>query len=99
MGMVNWDGLIASYNIKYVKHSQIDYRYLVELSDNALVAIDNNKEYLNSEMWNGREYGNGRMSPSEKFAARVLKVQESKPQSALSWNYSTYRNQQYFKYK
>lgn len=99
MGMVNWDGLIATYNISYVNKNQVDYRYLTDLSDNALIAIDKNKEFLNVKMWNGREYGNGRMSPSEKFEAKVLRIKNNKPQSALSWNYSTYRIQAYFKTK
>lgn len=100
MGMVNWDGMIATYNIKYVDQTQVDYSYLVTLSDNALIAIEESKESLNIDMWNDKQYfGHGRMSPAQHFENRILTIQYSEPQSALSWNYSTYKNQQYFKIK
>lgn len=99
MGMVNWDGLIVTYNINYVKESNIDFKYLVQLSDNALIGLDKKTKDLDSYGWNRNQYFGRRQSLSSKeyFNNRINTIQNKKPQSLLSWNYSTYRNQQYFK--
>lgn len=100
LGVVNWDGLIVTYNINYVKKDKIDYRYLVKLSDNALISIADKQKYLDTSLWNRKQYiGRQRISPFDYFQKRISTINDKPKQSLKSWNYSTYKNYKYFNNK
>ncbi len=97
IGLINWDGLIAVYNLQYVKQENVNYRHLVQLSDNAMVSISQNQEYLDQILWNKEQYiGRQRISPAEYFQNRISNIRSNSTQSLKSWNYATYSRNQYF---
>ncbi|MCT4582877.1 MAG: DUF4173 domain-containing protein [Flavobacteriales bacterium] len=97
MGMVNWDGVIAVYNLKYVKQENVNYKHLVQLSDNALISISQNQGYLDPILWNKERYiGRQRISPAEYFHNRISNIRYNSTQSLKSWNYAEYSRNQYF---
>ncbi len=93
MGIVNWDGLIVTYNLNYLNPKAVDYTYLVQLSDNALISIDENKALLGTNFWYSSY---GRFTPANLYQSRIEEIQKSEKQSAISWNYSTYKIKTHF---
>ena len=97
LAFVNWDSVIVSYNINNLPAHQIDYKYLVTLSNNSLITLDLNKDKLNQDLWNSDIYLNWKTTtPAQHFQQRIDYI-HYKTQEPLSWNYADFRIKNYFK--
>ena len=103
--LFNWDGIIASHNFKNAETKSIDYIFELSMSDKTLPILDENRDIL---ILNNNKYKNSNYSFSwtksqtllEKLDQRISDFKrKEKKRSWLSWNYSDYITDEYFKNK
>jgi hypothetical protein len=98
MGSVSWDYHIAKFNLQNPDKSAIDVSYLFTLSDEVLPVLDGNKNLLNNEFMFREGFRRYMQNGLVELKYRENKFFEDRTQySWLSWNYSDFRTEEYFK--
>ena len=100
-GLVQWDVLIAKYNIEHSKRVPLDLPFLLELSDNTLPVLDANLFVLKEREkdLNQQNISVGRCNNciEEILSARAAAyVQKQQKYSWLSWNVTDANEKAYF---
>ncbi len=90
VSLVNWDNVIATYNLSRSNDSRIDTKVLLTLSDKTLPILLEYRDIYPVEPFSlGAYYG--------KLAQKVEKFQASyENQTFLSWNWADYKTHRYF---
>jgi hypothetical protein len=98
MGSLSWDYHIAKFNLQNPDKSAIDVSYLFTLSDEVLPILDGNKNLLNSEFMFREGFRRYIQNGLIELKYREKKFFEDREQySWLSWNYSDFKTEEYFK--
>ncbi|MFT6746390.1 MAG: hypothetical protein ACJAZ2_000729 [Glaciecola sp.] len=96
--LVNWDNVIAQYNLKIVTFTEPDYRYLMSLSEKTFPVLLENEAFMemHKEKSLSQFYGNYWTFPNiDHKIDKYLMIQEQL--SFLSWNRSSHVLTNYFK--
>jgi len=88
---INWDELMANYNIAHRDTVPLDMKFLLTLSDKTLPLIDKNQQVLDDKKEMVQEEGDylnrSSLSPRQLFEQRKKEfLEEQKKYSWLSWN-------------
>jgi hypothetical protein len=85
--LVNWDLVIAAYNLKYTKKN-LDTSFLLTLSDTTLGLLQQNKTLFTDKQYAPEVY---QVTVKDYLYSRVVDFKERyEGESWLSWNYSDY---------
>lgn len=86
--LVNWDLVIAAYNLKYTKKN-LDTSFLLTLSDTTLGLLQQNKTLFTDNQYAPEVY---QVTVKDYLYSRVVDFKERyEGESWLSWNYSDYK--------
>lgn len=101
MSVVDWDVLIAQYNLRHHQTGYIALAYNLSLSDKVLPLIDQYKHNLNLKKpikdYSELAIDTGTYIPEEYIKRRIMRFKaQQKSYTWLSWNYSDYKVTQYF---
>ncbi len=102
LAVVNWDGVITRYNLKYVPVERMDVEFLLTMSDKAMPILAENRELIRK----APGYNSGRFI-SRSYEAYTLdefldiRISEAsadyQQRSWLSWNFADAAAMSYFK--
>lgn len=96
----NWDKNIVEYNLANPKTEDIDVAYLLELSDDVLPLLDQNKELMKKDFYIPRSYRIRTTFALDYFNKRKEKFStEQNGYCWLSWNLADYNVNKYFNEK
>jgi len=98
MGSLNWDENIARFNLRNPDKESIDVEYLFTLSYDVLPVLNEHKDLLNHNFFfseRRKTYLNNGLQELKAREQNFLDRQNG--YTWLSWNYTDWKNEQYFK--
>ncbi len=91
MALVNWDVMIVRYNVSHPNQDQIDYVYLLGLSDEAVTILNESKVLQNAVEGKNASGGNYQVQMLSKLKYRLSNMESRRCRyrdcTFLSWNY------------